>query len=123
MFKNRPIRISLILTAFIANPTYAQYGAAQNSMNSAFNSLSQVLKDLETTNDRNWIVKKNNNTQDYLDSLYSNKTVKDLLANQEDLERMRIGYGAQIDRDAVRSAFDDRLSSLMRRERSMETGR
>lgn len=134
MFKLQLIRISLILTTFVVTPTHAQtwqnvrptmpmadpsrhMDAAQNSMNSAFDSFNNVLKKAEETDRSNWNTMKNNNTQDYLDALHSKKTVKDLLASQYALEQQRTGYGAQIDREVARSAFDDRLSVLTQRER------
>lgn len=134
MFKLRFIRISLILAALVVNPTYAQItwnnvsggsmpntsgqmDAARGSMNAGFNSLRDVLNNQEDTDRHNWNVQKNNNTQDYLDALYSYKTVKDLLANQDALNWKRTGYGAQIDREVARNAFDARLSALMQQER------
>ena len=129
------IRISLVLTAFVVIPTHAQtwqnvrptmpaadpsryMDAAQNSMNSAFSGLSNALKASEETDRANWNTIKNNNTQDYLDALHSKKTVKDLLDSQYALEQQRTGYGAQIDREVARGAFDNRLSSLIKYENS-----
>lgn len=128
-------RISLILTALVVSPTHAQITwqnvsggsqpntssqmeAARSSMNSGFEQLKNVVSAQEDNERANWNARKNNNTQDYLDALYNYKTVKDLLANQDALERMRIGYGAQIDRNVARGAFDERLSTLMRLERN-----
>lgn len=133
MFQLHLIRISLVLTALVVSPTHAQtwqnvrptmptadpsryMDAAQNSMNSAFSGLSNALKASEETDRANWNTMKNNNTQDYLDALHSKKTVKDLLGSQYALEQQRIGYGAQIDREVARSAFDNRLSSLTQQE-------
>ncbi|WP_423708716.1 hypothetical protein [Undibacterium sp. WLX3042] len=135
MFQLRLIRISLILTALVINPTHAQITwknvtsnplpdpsrqmeAARGSMNGGFDQLRNMVNDQENIDRDNWNIRKNNNTQDYLDALYRYKTVKDLLANQEALDQKRIGYGAQIDRDVARSAFDGRLSTLMQQERS-----
>lgn len=123
MSQLRLIRISLILTALVAIPTHAQMDAAQRSMNAGFNQLRGMIQDQENIDNHNWNVQKNNNTQAYLDAVYSHKTVRDLLANREALERMRIGYGAQIDRDIARGAFDARLYSLMQQEQLLPTGR
>jgi hypothetical protein len=135
MFQIHFVRISLVLTAFVVSPTHAQtwqtvrpsmptadpsryMDAAQNSMNSAFSGLSNALKAAEETSQANWNTIKNNNTQDYLDALHSKKTVKDLLDSQYALEQQRTGYGAQIDREVARGAFDNRLSSLIKYENS-----
>lgn len=141
MFKSALlIRIGLILTALVANPSFAQntwknvyvtpvpdtsrqMDSARGSMNSGFDQLRNVISAQEENNRANWNNQKNNNTQDYLDALYSEKTVADLLANQKALERRRIGYGAQIDREVARGAFDARLSTLMQQERPLPTGR
>lgn len=133
MFQLRFICISLIFSALVVNPTYAQVtwnnvyspmpdtsrqmDSARGSMNGAFDQLRNVINAQEDTDRANWNVQKNNNTQDYLEALYSKKTVEDLLANQEALDQKRIGYGAQIDRNVARDAFDARLSTLMRQER------
>ena len=134
MFQLRIIRISLVLTALVVNPTQAQItwnnvysnpmpdnsrqmDSARNSINAGFDQLRNELKAREDTERSNWRIQKDNNTQDYLDALYNEKTVEDLLANQGALEQKRIGYGAQIDRDVARSAFDARLSTLKQQAR------
>lgn len=82
-------------------------------MNAAFNQLQNVLKEREETEVANWNARKNNNTQEYLDAVYSFRTVEDLRANRDALEQKRLSYGAQIDQNLTRGAIDDRLSTLM----------
>ena len=82
-------------------------------MNAGFNQLQNVLKEREEIEVANWNVRKNNNTQEYLDAVYSFRTVEDLRANRDALEQKRLSYGAQIDQNLTRGAIDDRLSTLM----------
>lgn len=87
MFQLRLIRISLILTALVINPTHAQITwknvtsnplpdpsrqmeAARGSMNGGFDQLRNMVNDQENIDRDNWNIRKNNNTQDYLDALY-----------------------------------------------------
>lgn len=99
--------------------TSRQIDAARGSMNDAFGQLRNMMKEQEDNQAHNWNVRKNNNTQEYLDAVYSYKTVRDLTDHQAALDQKRITYGAQIDRDVARDAFDNRLSALMQRERAM----
>lgn len=139
MFKLLLSPVSLIFAVLLANPAYAQItwnnvnstvpdtsrqmGAARDSMNSAFDQLRGVINAQEENDRANWNAVKNNNTQEYLDAVYSYTTVKDLLANREVLERKRMSYGAQIDQGVARNAIEARLYALMRLEQLMATGR
>ena len=137
MFQIRLKRLAAAaFTAIVVGPAYAQItwtnvpgapapdrsrqiDAARGSMNDAFGQLGNMIKEQEDNQARNWNVRKNNNTQEYLDAVYSYKTVRELTDHQAALDQKRIAYGAQIDRDVARDAFDIRLSALMQRERAM----
>lgn len=99
--------------------TSRQIDAARGSMNDAFGQWGGMIKEQEDNDTHNWNVRKRNNTEEYLDAVYSYKTVKELTDHQAALDQKRTAYGAQIDREVARSAFDTRLYALMRREQAM----
>lgn len=91
---------------------------AQRSFDNAFTGLSGVLKQTEATDAANWNQVKENNTQDFLNKLYSAQGAEGFKALQDsgELDRMLAANGAQIDRAAARSAMDSRLSTLQNRD-------
>ena len=91
---------------------------AQRSFDNAFTGLSGVLKQTEATDAANWNQVKENNTQDFLNKLYSAQGAEGFKALQDSgqLEQMLAANGAQIDRAAARSAMDGRLSTLQNRD-------
>ena len=93
--------------------------AAQRSLDTAFTGLGGVLKQQETADAANWNLVKENNTQDFLNKLYSVQGAEGFKALQDsgELNRMIAANGAQIDRAAARSAMDGRLSTLQQRDK------
>lgn len=91
---------------------------AQRSFDNAFTGLSGVLKQTEATDAANWNQVKENNTQDFLNKLYSAQGAEGFKALQDSgqLEQMLAANGAQIDRAAARSAMDGRLGTLQQRD-------
>jgi hypothetical protein len=91
---------------------------AQRSFDNAFTGLGGVLKQQEATDQANWNQIKENNTQDFLNKLYSAQGAEGFKALQDSgqLEQMLAANGAQIDRAAARSAMDGRLSTLQNRD-------
>jgi hypothetical protein len=92
---------------------------AQYSIDNAFDGLKGVLKQQEATDQANWNQVKENNTQNFLNRLYSAQGAEGFKALQDsgELDRMLAANGAQIDRAAVRSAMDGRLGTLQQRDR------
>jgi hypothetical protein len=92
--------------------------AAQRSIDNAFTGLGGVLRQQESTDAANWNQVKENNTQDFLNKLYSAQGAEGFKALQDsgELERMLAANGAQIDRAAARSAMDGRLGTLQQRD-------
>jgi hypothetical protein len=92
--------------------------AAQRSLDTAFTGLGGLIKQQETTDSANWNQIKENNTQDFLNKLYSVQGAEGFKALQDsgELERMIAANGAQIDRAAARSAMDGRLANLQQRD-------
>ena len=92
--------------------------SAQRSIDNAFTGLSGVLKQTEATDAANWNQIKENNTQDFLNKLYSAQGAEGFKALQDsgELDRMLAANGAQIDRAAARSAMDGRLGTLQQRD-------
>ena len=106
----------------VNGPSLAEAGrpteAAQRSFDSAFTGLGGVLKQQEATDQANWNQVKENNTQDFLNKLYSAQGADGFKALQDSgqLEQMLASNGAQIDRAAARSAMDGRLGTLQQRD-------
>jgi hypothetical protein len=92
--------------------------SAQRSFDNAFTGLGGVLKQQEATDQANWNQIKENNTQDFLNKLYSAQGAEGFKALQDsgELDRMLAANGAQIDRAAARSAMDGRLDTLQQRD-------
>lgn len=92
--------------------------AAQRSIDNAFTGIGGLVKQAEATDAANWNQVKENNTQDFLNKLYSVQGADGFKALQDsgELERMISANGAQIDRAAARSAMDGRLSTLQNRD-------
>jgi hypothetical protein len=107
----------------VNGPSLAEAGrpleSAQRSFDSAFTGLGGLLKQTEATDAANWNQAKENNTQDFLNKLYSAQGAKGFKALQDsgELDRMLAANGAQIDRAAARSAMDGRLSTLQQRDK------
>lgn len=137
MSSTRQLCISLLLASSVAVPSYAQItwnnvgagptpntsgqmGAARNSMNDAFGQFQNMISASEATQRANWENAKNNNTQTYLNDVYSYRTVKDLVANRDKLEAKLYIYGAQIDQNIARNAYDARLLTLMQIEKAAQ---
>lgn len=92
---------------------------AERSFDNAFDGLKDVVKQTEATDAANWNQIKENNTQNFLNKLYSAQGAEGFKALQDsgELDRMLAANGAQIDRAAARSAMDGRLSTLQQRDR------
>ena len=91
--------------------------AAQNSVNTGFDKLTDVFSQYRETDRANWENGKENNTQAFLDRLAQYKTPEELAAAQASgqLDALKAQFGAQIDRDAVRGAEANQADVLMRR--------
>jgi hypothetical protein len=106
----------------VNGPSLAEAGrpmeSAQRSFDNAFTGLGGVLKQQEATDQANWNQVKENNTQNFLNKLYSAQGAEGFKALQDsgELDRMLAANGAQIDRAAARSAMDGRLSTLQNRD-------
>jgi hypothetical protein len=106
----------------VNGPSLAEAGrpmeSAQRSFDNAFTGLGGVLKQQEATDQANWNQIKENNTQDFLNKLYSAQGAEGFKALQDsgELDRMLAANGAQIDRAAARSALDGRLATLQQRD-------
>ena len=83
---------------------------AQRSMTDGFQGLQDVLKQYQGQEKANWDAGKEQNTQAFLDRLSQAKTPEEMAALQAsgELDRLKAGFGAQIDRSAVRNALDTR---------------
>ena len=92
---------------------------AQRAILGSFDQLGNVLKQQEATDQANWNQTKENNTQDFLNKLYSVQGPDKFkqLQDSGELDRMIAANGAQIDRAAARSAMDGRLGVLQNREK------
>lgn len=107
----------------VNGPSLAEAGrpmeSAQRSFDNAFTGLTDVLKQREAVDTTNWNQLKENNTQDFLNKLYSAQGAEGFKALQDsgELQRMLTANGAQIDRAAARSAMDGRLSVLQQRDK------
>lgn len=111
-----PITWQNIQTPSQGNP--AQFmQLATNGIDGAFDKLQGVLKQRETTDQANWEAQKGNNTQAFLDQMAQFRTPQELQAAQASgqLEQLRQGYGAQVDRSAIRSAEQNQLGVLQKR--------
>lgn len=92
--------------------------AAQRTISGSFDSLNNLLNRQETIDASNWDQIKQNNTQAFMDKLYSAQGADGFKRMQDsgELQRMLGQYGAQIDRAAARGAMDGRLATLQQRD-------
>lgn len=83
---------------------------AEQSFNSGFSGLQGVLKQYQGQEQANWNAGKDMNTNAFMDRLSQAKTPEEMAALQSsgELDQMLSGFGAQIDRNAVRTALDTR---------------
>lgn len=94
--------------------------AARLTINSGFDSISNLLKGTENIDAANWQQQKENNTQDFLNKIYAVQGAEGYKALQQsgELDRMIAANGAQIDRAAARAAMDGRLATLQQRDQA-----
>lgn len=90
---------------------------AQNSINSGFGNLTDVLKQREATETANWNQQKTNNTNELFNKLAGYKTPEEYQAAIDSgaLQQEAAGYGAQVDQAAFRQALDRRMGDLQQR--------
>lgn len=88
---------------------------AQQSTDSAFDALRGVLEKREATQDHNYGVRRNNNTQDMLDRLASYRTPESYenALQSGEIDDLRQRLGPNVDRSAVR-AFQMDLGNTLR---------
>jgi hypothetical protein len=95
------------------NPA-ALLAMGQNQVQQGLSALGGLFRDEQKLQIRNSAQVRENNTSQYLDAV-ANAGGVDALQNPEtraQLEGMRAGFGAAIDRDATRGAIDNRVKSL-----------
>lgn len=86
---------------------------AQRGFNTSFDQLGAVLAQREAIDAQNQIVQRGNNTQDFQDKLFATwKTPEALAAAMQsgEVDKLRAGYGTNIDRAATRGAADALLA-------------
>lgn len=92
--------------------------AAQQGMQQGFQDLGGVLKDYQANREQNWLVGKNNNTEDFLarasTKFATPEAFKAALASGQ-LDGEMAAYGGQVDKAAVRQFLDNRGSILQQR--------
>lgn len=98
-----------------ANPT-ALLALGQNQVQQGFNAISGLLKDEQRLQTQNAVQVRDNNTAKYLDAVASAGGLDALQdpAKRAELEDMRAGFGASIDRNATRDAIDKRVTGLQK---------
>jgi hypothetical protein len=96
---------------------------AQKGFGSAFDGLSEVLKQRQVTQDANYAQGKVNNTEAFMQNLYKANTNDEFQAAKAagQYEQQLSGYGAQVDRAAVRAALDGRGDFLKNRDMNQIT--
>jgi hypothetical protein len=95
------------------NPA-ALLAMGQNQVQQGLSALGSLFRDEQKLQIRNSAQVRENNTSQYLDAV-ANAGGIDALQNPEtraQLEGMRAGFGAAIDRDATRGAIDNRVKGL-----------
>ena len=92
--------------------------SAARLIDNAFSRVGTVLDDQTKMGMDNWDQIKENNTQAFLDKVYSAQGAEGFKALQDsgELQRMIAANGAQIDRAAARSAMDGRLATLQQQD-------
>lgn len=96
-----------------ANPA-ALLALGQNQVQQGLSALSGLFRNEQRTQERNAVQVRDNNTAQYLDAVAGAGGV-DELQNPEtraQLEGLRAGFGAAIDRNATRDAIDTRVKGL-----------
>ena len=90
---------------------------AQNSINTAFDQFARPLQQMEQTNEQNWKVTKENNTNDVLNFLSGFKTVEEAQAAIDSgaVQNMMSRMGAQVDQNKVRQAQMNVIPELQQR--------
>lgn len=91
----------------------------QQQIQQGLGALSGIIRENQQREQRNFQAARDNNTAKYLDAVASAGGVE-ALQNPEtraNLEAMRSGFGAAIDRNATRNAIDTRVSGLQQQER------
>lgn len=83
---------------------------AQSGFNAGFDKLAGTLQEYQTGQKAAWDHGKEANVDAFMDRLSQAKTPEEMAALQSsgELDQMLAGYGAQIDRSAVRNALDTR---------------
>lgn len=101
------------------NPIDALKGiqVAQQMGSGAFDQFGKIIQGVQATDEANWEQVKKNNTQEFLNKLYSATGPEQFKALQDSgqLQEMIAKNGAQIDQAAVRAATDGRLATLQQR--------
>ena len=89
------------------------------TINDGFNSFNNILKQQETVDKANWQQQKENNLNQFMNTIYAAKGPDEFKRMQDsgELTQMLSGFGAQIDQAAARSAMDTRLGTLQTREK------
>lgn len=90
---------------------------AGDTINNGLNSLQHLVRQQQDTQVKNWDNQAQQNTQNFLDRVAAYRSPEELAAAQQsgELDAMRQGYGAQVDRAAVRGAADQQLDLLRQR--------
>jgi hypothetical protein len=91
--------------------------AAQRSFDNAFGRVREELDRRQLTEDKNYEVGKENNTQEFISELSKFKTPEELQAAQDSgqLDAMRSRFGAQVNRSAINQAQELRPGLLQER--------
>lgn len=92
---------------------------AGQTINDGFNAFGNILKQQETVDKANWQQQKENNLNNFMNTIYAAKGPDEFKRMQDsgELTQMLSGFGAQIDQAAARSAMDTRLGTLQTREK------
>lgn len=91
--------------------------AAQRSFDNAFGRVREELDRRQLTEDKNYEVGKENNTQEFISELSKFKTPEELQAAQDSgqFDTMRSRFGAQVNRSAINQAQELRPGLLQER--------
>lgn len=98
---------------------------AQDSLNSGLDRLTGLIGQRQSTQANNWKVRRDNNTQDFLNQLNQFRTPEEFQAAREQglLQDAMGQYGRQIDQGAARTALDERLGVLQQRNTATQAYR
>lgn len=88
---------------------------AQRSMNSVFDQFASMIKQTESLNAGNAAAERNNNTQAFLSEISKYRTPEALQAAMAsgEIDRLRAGFGSNIDQAAIRGSVDSLLKQRM----------